>query len=109
RELTGNANVNVIWSTAPPPPPPSPPSPRSGYWMVGTDGKVYAFGASAALVDAPLPGSTTATNLASTPSGNGYWVINNVGNVYAFGDAPFLGGGPALGKGEQVTSISPTP
>jgi hypothetical protein len=81
---------------------------RSGYWMVGSTGNIYAFGDAAQLGSAPVPAGTTATNMTATPSGNGYWVVTSKGNVYPFGDAPFLGATPALKPGESVTSISTT-
>jgi hypothetical protein len=81
---------------------------RSGYWMAGSIGSVYAFGAAANLGTAPVPPGTTATNMTATPSGNGYWIVTSKGTVYAFGDAPYLGATPTLNGGESVTSISTT-
>ena len=88
---------------APDPPPPPPAPARSGYWMLGSTGSVYAFG------DAPhrgAPAGVPTTNLAATPSGAGYWVVSAGGAVRAFGDAPYLGGSPVLLPGESITSIS---
>ena len=91
------------------PPTTSPPAPvRSGYWMLGVDGRVYAFGDAAFIGDAPVAGNP-AVDLEDTPSGSGYWVTDAAGHVFAFGDAPYLGGSPALARGEAVTSISGTP
>lgn len=87
----------------------SPPAPaRSGYWMVGVDGRVYGFGDAASMGDAPL-GGHPAVDLEDTTTGNGYWVTDSAGHVFAFGDAPYLGGPPQLSEGETVTSISGTP
>ena len=79
----------------------------SGYWMVGRDGAVYAFGGAAHLGNAA---TSTAEDLEPTPSKGGYWVVNSTGNVFAFGNAPHLGGiDGAVAAGERVTSISATP
>ncbi|HYH51412.1 MAG TPA: phytase [Acidimicrobiia bacterium] len=83
---------------------------KSGYWMVGNEGKVYAFGDAKTFGDANLPAGAQAVDLEPTPSGNGYWIIDDFGNVYARGDAMAQ---PALTRsklstGEVVTSLSST-
>ena len=90
-------------------PTPATPPARSGYWMVGADGTVYAFGGAPWLGNAPV-GATRAEDLEPTPSGRGYWVADGQGHVFAFGDAGHLGGlDGRLGMSEAVTSISATP
>ena len=63
----------------------SSPSGR-GYWLVASDGGVFAFG------DAPFHGSTGAivldepiTAMAPTISGGGYWLVARDGGVFTFG------------------------
>jgi N-acetylmuramoyl-L-alanine amidase-like protein len=63
-----------------------------GYWIVGSDGGVFAYG------DAGFYGSAGGVKLAApvvgitaTPSGMGYWLIAQDGGVFAYGDAPFYG------------------
>ena len=69
-----------------------------GYWLVASDGGVFAFGA-------PFEGSTGGLHLnapiagiAATSDDAGYWLVGADGGVFAFGDAPYLGsmGGTAL-------------
>jgi sugar lactone lactonase YvrE len=111
-------------TTAPPPAhddPPAVPSgegptrqshPLSGYWMLGSRGDIYAFGAARHLGNAgKLPPPVTAVDLEPTPSGAGYWVLTSDGEVRPFGDAKTLGNvSPAqLSTGERVTSLSATP
>jgi hypothetical protein len=102
-----------------PPNPGSPPGPtvtdssvgtRSGYWMLGVDGAVYAFGDAQYYGDAStvLPRSTSAVHIEATPDSNGYWIVSNAGDVFTFGDARFLGARPGLGPGESVSSLSST-
>jgi len=85
---------------------------RSGYWMLGARGEVYAFGDALPLGSAgPLPASVTSVDVEPTPSGAGYWVLNSDGTVAAFGDAVRLGDvAPGrLRTGEKVASLSATP
>ncbi|MGH9037879.1 MAG: hypothetical protein ACRD0O_19140, partial [Acidimicrobiia bacterium] len=105
-----------------PPAPPAPPVPpggggtpppgvrRSGYWMVGRDGAVYAFGDAPYLGNAAV-GAAQAVDLEPTPSYNGYWVVDENGSVFTFGDARYLGNADRskLAAGEKVTSLSATP
>jgi hypothetical protein len=83
--------------------------PRSGYWMVGADGRVYNFGEAIHVGNAPNSGQSV--DLEPTPSGSGYWVVDSAGHVFANGDARWLGNAdPArLGADERVTSLSSTP
>ena len=98
-----------------PPAPPGPPGQavpgQSGYWMLGSDSKVYAFGDAKHLGAPALPAGATAADLEATPSGAGYWIVDTAGNVYANGDATALGGIPGgqLAAGESATSLSATP
>jgi NHL repeat len=86
---------------------------RSGYWMLGSDGKIFAFGDAKSLGDASsaLPAGTKAMHIEPTSDANGYWIVNEDGAVYSFGDAPALGNVNAadLGPHEKVTSLSATP
>ena len=71
----------------------------NGYFMVGADGGIFAFG------DAKFEGSCydvggcTQNGLAVAvmpdASGNGYWVVTSLGSVYGFGDTSYLGAPPS--------------
>jgi hypothetical protein len=106
--------------TNPPPGPgdggnPVPVPGKSGYWMLGVDGKVFAFGDAqqAMFGDAvsQLPAGARAIHIEPTPTAKGYWINDDRGGVYAFGDAAKLGGinSSSLQAGETVTSLSGTP
>ena len=60
-----------------------------GYWLVGSDGKVFSYGDAAALGSASALKSAAA--IASTPSGAGYWAVGTNGALAVFGDAADLG------------------
>jgi hypothetical protein len=84
-----------------------------GYWMLGSDGRVYGFGAADdhGSADGSLAPGARAAHLEPTPSGNGYWIVDTAGHVVAAGDAPSLGDVPPgrLAPGELITSLSATP
>jgi hypothetical protein len=63
-----------------------------GYWLVGSDGGIFAYG------DAAFYGSTGAmtlnkpiVGLVPTPDDKGYWFVASDGGVFAYGDAAFYG------------------
>jgi hypothetical protein len=91
---------------------PSTGTGKSGYWMLGSDGAVYAFGDAVGYRDTQVRMSpaAAAVHMEPTPSGLGYWVVDSTGAVSAFGDAAAVGGVKAgqLAPGEAVTSLSAT-
>ena len=82
---------------------------QGGYFMVASDGGVFAFGDAHFAGSCPGIGGCAGAAVAVMPdaSGNGYWLVTASGNVYAFGDAPNLGapGEPST----PVTSAVATP
>jgi hypothetical protein len=86
-----------------------PSSDGQGYFMVGSDGGVFAFGDAQYEGSCPGIGGCAGAAVAVIPdaSGHGYWLVTATGNVYAFGDASYYGGpGAAAGA---VTSAVRTP
>ena len=79
----------------------------NGYFMVASDGGVFAFGDAHFAGSCPGIGGCAGAAVAVMPdaSGNGYWLVTQTGNVYTFGDAPYFG---APGHG-TVTSAVATP
>jgi hypothetical protein len=75
-----------------------------GYWMVGADGAINAFG------DAPYVGSLPGLGVrVSKPiigmavSGDaGYWLFGSDGGTFAFGDAPYLGSAVGFTSGRSI-------
>jgi subtilase family serine protease len=72
-----------------------PAADGDGYYLVGSDGGVFAFGPGAKFVGScpALKGGCSGPAVAVVPdaSGNGYWLVTKTGNVYAFGDAHSFG------------------
>ena len=86
---------------------------QSGYWMLGSDGKVFPFGDAKSMGDpgASLPAGTKAVHIEPTPTAKGYWIVNDDGAVFSYGDATPLGNvdAGALRPNERVTSLNSTP
>lgn len=65
-----------------------------GYWLVGADGGVFAFGVP---FFGSLGGITTnarTVGLTPTPTGKGYRLVGADGGIFTFGDAAFYGSIP---------------
>ncbi len=86
-----------------------PSADGGGYFMVGSDGGVFAFGDAQFAGSCPGIGGCAGAAVAVMPdaSGNGYWLVTQSGHVYTFGDAQYYGApGP---QGVPVTSAVRTP
>ncbi len=66
---------------------------RHGYFMVASDGGVFAFGDARFEGSCPGIGGCAGAAVAVMPdrTGNGYWLVTSAGGVYTFGDASFYG------------------
>ncbi len=69
---------------------------RHGYFMVASDGGVFAFGDAHFEGSCPGIGGCDGPAVAVMPdhTGNGYWLVTSKGGVYSFGDAAFYGAPP---------------
>ena len=77
-----------------------------GYWMVATDGGIFAFGGAGYF------GSTGSLGLNSpivgmmpTADGSGYWFTAADGGAFCFGDAPYYGSLGGLGVDDVVGMV----
>ncbi|HEX3564379.1 MAG TPA: hypothetical protein VHU17_03330, partial [Acidimicrobiales bacterium] len=82
--LTGAPGTTIVGMAATPS--------ASGYWLVGSDGTVFAFGdarwlgsAAGQHLNAPI------VSMTPTASGQGYWLFAADGGVFSYGDAQFYG------------------
>jgi hypothetical protein len=81
-----------------------------GYWEVGADGSVQAFG------DADFEGSLSGYHLnapvvgiAPTIDGYGYWLVARDGGVFGFGDATFYGSTGNIRLAQPIVAMAATP
>jgi hypothetical protein len=80
-----------------------------GYFMVASDGGVFAFGDAQFEGSCPGIGGCSGPVVAVAPdaSGRGYWLVTSTGHIYTFGDAPYFGApGP---QSSAITSLVRTP
>ena len=82
----------------------------NGYWVVATDGGIFAFG------DAHYFGSTGGivlnqpiVGMAATPDGGGYWFVASDGGVFSYGDAAFHGSTGNIHLNQPIVGMAPTP
>jgi hypothetical protein len=79
----------------------------AGYWLVGSDGGIFAFG------DAAFYGSMGGLHLnqpivgiASTSDGKGYWEVAADGGIFSFGDAAFYGSTGAMHLNSSIVGMA---
>lgn len=87
------------------------PGDLKGYWILASNGGVFAYGSAlfqgSAVGD--LCGGCTAVALTSTPTGQGYWVLGSDGGIFAF-NAPFYGSASGqFGSGVSAVGMSAMP
>src|SRR6202012_496207 len=87
----------------------TPTAGRGGYWLVASDGGIFAFGDAGFYGSIPgsglqpagsgRPRSLNAPIVGMVPSadGGGYFMVASDGGVFAFGDAHFAGSCPGMG------------
>jgi hypothetical protein len=87
------------------------PTPKEvlGYWMVATDGGIFAFG------DAGFLGSTgdlrlnsPIVGMARTVTGRGYWLVAADGGIFTFGDATFFGSTGSFRLNQPIVGMAST-
>jgi hypothetical protein len=78
-----------------------------GYWLVASDGGIFAFG------DARFFGSTGALGLAkpivgmaASPDGGGYWLVASDGGIFAFGDSQFFGSTGSIELAKPIVGMA---
>ena len=88
----------------------SPTSTGKGYWLVASDGGIFAFG------DARFHGSTgnirlnkPIVGMSVTPTGAGYWMVASDGGIFAFGDAKFYGSTGGIHLNRPIEGMTATP
>ena len=85
-----------------------------GYWLVGRNGAVYAFGDAGSYGSVPgLPASeqpgVPVVGMAATANGKGYWVVTSGGDIYSFGNAAFHGSTGAITLNKPIVGMALDP
>jgi hypothetical protein len=76
-----------------------------GYWLAGSDGKVYPFGDASAFAPVSPRSSSPIVSMAVSAGGRGYWLVAADGTVYAVGNAASFG----AVNGATITTMTSTP
>lgn len=79
----------------------------TGYWLVASDGGVFAFGGAAFKGNTYTTGierqlTKPMVGMAASPDGDGYWLGAADGGVFAYGDAQFHGNTYTIGIENQL-------
>lgn len=82
----------------------------TGFWVVKSDGTVFAFGEAQHYGDASdrdlnLP----VVGMAATPSGFGYWLVAADGGIFSYGDADFYGSTGDIVLNEPIVGMTASP
>jgi cell wall-associated NlpC family hydrolase len=87
-----------------------PTGDRGGYWLVASDGGVFAYGnaryygsTGGMILNQPIVG------MASTTDGRGYWLVARDGGIFSFGDAGFYGSTGGMILNQPVVAMAPSP
>jgi len=81
-----------------------------GFWSVGADGGVFAYGSAAFFGSAAgLHLAKPIVGIAGTGDGGGYWLVASDGGVFSFGDAKYFGSLGATRLNAPIVGIVPTP
>ncbi|MGD9795052.1 MAG: TolB family protein, partial [Acidimicrobiia bacterium] len=84
-------------------------APGPGYWMLDSQGRIYAFGAAEGFAKAAVPSTSRAVKIEATGDGNGAWVVDDRGIVYAYGTAVNRSpSAPTLQVGESIVTMART-
>ena len=83
----------------------------NGYWLIGADGGVFAFGDAAAPSSNPLPGMKLNAPVvgAARAGASGLELTAGDGGVFALGGAPYLGSMAGHSLAEPVSGIAMKP
>ena len=80
-----------------------------GYWLVASDGGVFAYGDAAFYGSAGnLALNQPIVGMAATRDGKGYWLVASDGGIFAYGDAAFHGSAGNLALNQPIVGMATT-
>jgi hypothetical protein len=79
-----------------------------GYWLVASDGGVFAFGDARSYGSAAGRLKRPIVSMARSTSGRGYWLVASDGGVFAFGDAGYYGSTGHMRLNRPIVSMART-
>jgi hypothetical protein len=80
-----------------------------GYWMVASDGGIFAYGDAGYFGSAgDLTLNKPIVGMAATPDGKGYWLVASDGGVFSYGDAGFFGSAGNIHLNEPIVGMAAT-
>jgi SpoIID/LytB domain protein len=80
-----------------------------GYYTLGRDGGVFAFGSARFHGSLPGIGQRVGGRDIAVAGNGGYWVLGDNAGVYSFGGAPFFGSMAGRGLNAPPRQLVPTP
>jgi len=80
-----------------------------GYWLTGSDGGVFAFGAPFEGSAGALPLVRPVVGMTPTASDQGYWLVASDGGIFAYGDAAFHGSMGGHPLNQPIVGMAATP
>ncbi|HWD55693.1 MAG TPA: Ig-like domain-containing protein [Acidimicrobiales bacterium] len=86
------------------------PGTDSSYWLVASDGGIFAFGDAAyygSTGDVPL--NKPIVGMTPAADGRGYWLVASDGGIFAFGDAGFYGSTGSMHLNAPIVGMAATP
>jgi outer membrane protein assembly factor BamB len=100
---------NVVSVTAPIGTPPSPTA-SSGYWLVASDGGIFAHGSAGFFgSEGATPLNKPIVGMTATPDGKGYWLVASDGGIFAHGSAGFFGSEGATPLNKPIVGMTASP
>jgi hypothetical protein len=93
-------------------PPAGAASPTPAYWLVASDGGIFAFGGApyfgstgGMVLNKPIVGMTST----SPTDKSGYWLVASDGGIFSYGDAQFYGSTGSIRLNKPVVGMASTP